>query len=256
MLNKGEMMKRKWGVCVAIVSICVTAQAEWAMIGHAGNSADSLTGYGAVDYTYKIGKYEVTAGEFKMAVAADDRIADDFSGSGDYPVVNVGWSEAAKYCNWLTTSNAYNGAYQFDKNGALTNTLSRADILSAGGMFYVLSTANEWYKAAYFKPDGSGYSLYANGTGDVPVKKNRVGWTYDKLYTRPSKVGRGAVEQNGTYDMMGNVWERVEDAKGLRFGGAYVSKASFLSAKGSRPLGLATQNEAAGFRLVMMNAAP
>lgn len=249
-------MKSKSGVCAAVVSICVAGQAEWAVIGHAGNAADSLSGYGSVDYTYKIGKCEVTADEFKMAVAADDRIADNVSGAGEYPVVNVSWYEAARYCNWLTTGDAYKGAYQFNKDGELTRTLSRSEILSSGRVFYVLPTANEWCKAAYFKPDGSGYSLYANGTDDVPVKKTRVGWNYDKLYTRPSKVGRSAEEQNGTYDMMGNVWERVEDAKGLRFGGAYVSNASCLSARGARSLGLATKNKAVGFRLVMLNAAP
>ncbi|HET6427976.1 MAG TPA: PEP-CTERM sorting domain-containing protein, partial [Phycisphaerae bacterium] len=43
-------------------------------MGNVGNTPDS-TGYGAVDYEYRIGKYEVTAGqycEFLNAVAKTD----------------------------------------------------------------------------------------------------------------------------------------------------------------------------------------
>ena len=46
-------------------------------VGNAGNAADT-TGYGSVAYTYNIGKYEVTAGQytaFLNAVAATDTYA-------------------------------------------------------------------------------------------------------------------------------------------------------------------------------------
>jgi hypothetical protein len=53
-------------------------------IGNAGNAADSSTGYGA-----------------------------------DAPASFASWYEAEKFCNWLTTGNAYTGAYPFYGGGVL-----------------------------------------------------------------------------------------------------------------------------------------
>lgn len=67
-----------------------------------------------------------------------------------------------------------------------------------------MTSEDEWYKAAYYK--GGAYSLYANGTNTAPaagVDSNyakAVGHTWDGTVN-------GAFEQNGTNDMMGNVWE-------------------------------------------------
>ena len=105
-------------------------------VGNPGNVAD-YTGYGAVDYEYNIGKYEVTAGqycEFLNAVAETDiyglynsNMNDEPSGcqitrigsSGSYvynfsgrpsgieddwsnrPVNYVSWGDAARFANWL-----------------------------------------------------------------------------------------------------------------------------------------------------------
>lgn len=240
-----------------IVKIVTTAISNYAEIGNAENAADS-NGRGAVDYVYNIGKHEITLGEFQTAANADSRVSSAFSGNADNkPVVNVTWYEAAKYCNWLTTGDAYSGAYQFDGSGNLTNTLSRSDILAASGTFYTLPTSDEWHKAAYFKPDGSGYSLYANGTSDTPAS-GTSGWNYAGIYSGPWAVETGAQEQNGTYDMMGNVWERVEDASGLRFGGQYASSTAYISSSGSSPLSLSlgTENSTAGFRVVKLGSEP
>ena len=59
-------------MCCAPARAVVTF--DWAIIGNPGN-ADDDTGYGGVDYTYRIAKYEVTTGqytEFLNAVAASD----------------------------------------------------------------------------------------------------------------------------------------------------------------------------------------
>lgn len=96
------------------------------------------------------------------------------------------------------------------------------------GVAYVLPTEDEWYKAAYFKPDASGYSLYANGSDDVAdLTRGTVnGWNYNDVtdgYVNDSpnhtwETGFGAEEQNGTYDMMGNVWELTESKFGPNYG--------------------------------------
>ena len=66
-------------VCVAAIvavfgSTAMAVEVETVHVGNPGNAGDR-NGYGAVDYEYNIGKYEVTTGqycEFLNAVAATD----------------------------------------------------------------------------------------------------------------------------------------------------------------------------------------
>ena len=182
-----------------------TVGVEFESIGSAGNAADSGSGYGAVGYNYRIGRYEVTKSQWDT-VAGAAGISETGVWSGSQPVASVSWYEAAQFCNWLTSGNKYLGAYQFDGSGTLTN-VNRSAAISVYGMTYVLPTEDEWYKAAYYT--GSGYSLYANGTGVAPAAGTNA--LYGG-YAAPWTVGSGTAEQNGTYDMMGNVWELNESA--------------------------------------------
>ncbi len=206
-------------------------------IGHPGNPADS-TGFGAVDHTYRIGTYEVSIEQFYKARAADSRIS---NGNENYwndgtrtvgtgaPATFCNWFEAARFANWLTSGDAYAGAYQFDTNGVLLAVDRDAAMLSYGTV-YALPSEDEWYKAAYYKPvnDGS-YAVYSNGSTahqNQPLRGTTNGWNYAEwVYTPALEVhyvnstpnytwtcGYGGQEQNGTYDMDGNVWEWCESA--------------------------------------------
>jgi formylglycine-generating enzyme required for sulfatase activity len=185
-----------------------TVEMGFQTIGQAGNAADT-TGYGAVDYTYRIGTYEVTVDQWNSAVAADGNIEHGSIwttyNTGSQPVDQVSWIEAARFCNWLTSGNALQGAYLFSDVDTLTG-MDRSAAVSLYGMVYVLPTEDEWYKAAYFT--GSGYSLYADGTDSAP---SFSGWNYD-YWGELWNVGSGYAEQNGTYDMMGNAYELTESA--------------------------------------------
>lgn len=231
--QKGSKMKTVLEAFIIMLVVVSAAQAtEFVTIGNPGNAADT-TGYGAVGYIYQISKYEVTGAEFQSAVSSDSRIG-TFSGSMSRPVADVTWYEAAKYCNWLTTGDAYLGAYQFNGGGTLTG-VNRATAISAYGTVYVLPTENEWYKAAYFK--GGVYSLYANGTGTAPGAGTDE--NYNGAIGSTRAVGTGTAEQNGTYDMNGNVWEWNESARDgtldnmteyrMLRGGCYLNNESFLS---------------------------
>ena len=138
------MLKRvlKLVAVFAILSYGVTAPAEVVIetvtVGNPGNPDDTHgVGYGGVGYVYGIGKFEVTAGqyrEFLNGVGADDtyglyntdmmhssgcqiwRHGDpgtytyDFSGIPggtvvaewvDRPVNYVSYGDVARFCNWL-----------------------------------------------------------------------------------------------------------------------------------------------------------
>ncbi|MEI7850457.1 MAG: SUMF1/EgtB/PvdO family nonheme iron enzyme [Kiritimatiellales bacterium] len=219
-------MRLNWLVTV-LVALCGMAQAALVTIGNAGNAADT-TGYGDVSYTYRISATEVTIAEFTASGAGNGN--ENYWNDGtrtvgaNAPASYVSLYEAMQYCNWMTSGNTNNGAYQFI--GGTFRSADRASAVTTYGTVYALPTENEWYKAAYFKPDASGYSLYANGTGTAPsgteanydANGNHTAWT----------VGSGLQEQNGTYDMMGNVWEWMEALPSCLRGGSFSDVEYYL----------------------------
>ena len=159
---------------------------SWVTIGHPGNAANTFCHpWGAVDYVYEIGKFEVTTGQyvaFLNAVAADDPyelydVAMEASlvgcqirrqgAPGGYtyttppdwakrPVNYVTWASVARYCNWLHNGKPVGacgpltteqGAY--DLNGAMTAEEVQYTTRTAEAQ-YVIPTIDEWYKAAYY----------------------------------------------------------------------------------------------------------
>ena len=161
---------------------------DWVTVGNAGNAADN-TGYGAVGYEYRIGKYEVTNaqyGAFLNAKASTDsyglystsmssygitRIGS--SGSFTYsvtgalanrPVVYVSWFDAARFANWLA-----NGQGSGDtETGSYTLNGATSGIITANvGAEVYIPTEDEWYKAAYYNGATSTYSLYPNGQNTI-----------------------------------------------------------------------------------------
>jgi sulfatase modifying factor 1 len=240
----------------AFLLALATAQAavpETVSVGKPGNAADS-TGYGAVKYEFRIGKYEVTIAEyceFLNGVAStdaydlyDSRMAAEYGGitragsSGSYsynvkegmgrkPVNYVTWHSAARYANWLTNgrgkSDTEAGAYTIKAGGEVT--LPDHEALAAGKTTtWAIATENEWYKAAYFDPiktGGPGYWPYAVRGGSAPACNLNT--------NAPSDVGsfKSASSPWGTFDQNGNLWEYNEstagDKVGLRGGSFYLN---------------------------------
>ena len=222
---------------------------DFVTIGNAGNAADTqaiwdgttayIAYYGAVGSNYRIGKYEVTNAQWNTFTAAAGAPTGNPSNAYDQsayytgvqkPTGMVSWYEALQFCNYLTSGDKSKGAYQFSGNNTNPGNFlgtDRVSSISTYGTTYVLPTEDEWYKAAYFKPNGSGYSLYSNGLNTIPAPDN--GWNYaGGGYPEPWSVGTGTQEQNGTFDMMGNVWELTETITYnghcvIRGGGCFVT---------------------------------
>ncbi|MDK2858400.1 MAG: hypothetical protein PWQ89_1519, partial [Verrucomicrobiota bacterium] len=168
-------MKTRRITTAGLVALCGMAQAAFVTIGDPGNTADT-TGYGAVGYTYRISATEVTIAEFQASGAGNGNENHWNNGTTstvgtNAPASYVSLYEAMKYCNYLTSGDVNTGYYSTSDGGSTyqANALSHDAYAAANGPAYFLPTEDEWYKAAYFKPDASGYSLYANGTDTVPT---------------------------------------------------------------------------------------
>ena len=186
-----------------------------------GDTANTVNGAnpGVVSYEYSIGKFEVTADQWAAVIAADANVGSVGDWSGSQPTASSSWYEAAKFANWLTSGNALQGAYGFSDATAFTG-VDRATALTTYGTIYVLPSEDEWYKAAYLKSDGSGYTTYATGSATPDGIDISGDTSYDSVYRdasnfnngAPLAVGGGTLENNGTYDMGGNVFEWGESA--------------------------------------------
>jgi sulfatase modifying factor 1 len=240
-------------------------------IGAAGNAADT-TGFGAVSYQYKISKYEVTIGDFTPFY--DNRasngaiiLTNNFASSYGYwngssaprnlgtnaPVTYVNYNSAAQFCNWLTTGNATNGAYTIGSTGQVLSVLSHSAMAaSTDKIYYVLPTEDEWYKAAYYT--GSGYSLYANGTSKAPTQNVDANYGFSDGLSNPWAIGTGAFEQNGTFNMMGNVAEMLDDQQTTTRGGNYNNSATYISKSTTQAIGAV--GSLTGFRVVSIGVIP
>jgi formylglycine-generating enzyme len=238
-------------------------------IGNPGNAPSSV-GYGSVGYDYRMSTYEVTNDqyvEFLNAKGHSDSpllyptvtfggragiVRSGVNGSytysaaenmGNKPVNFVGWFQAARFANWMN-----NGQGNGDtETGAYTITNlgpgNPYPVTRNAGATWVIPTANEWYKAAYYDPRSAAqggpalqpnYWTYAtksefplhvfppfataNSVGDISNPgpgvinhRNGADWNgYDGNVTTVGSAGPLSTSFYGTYDQSGNVWEWTE----------------------------------------------
>jgi len=233
--------------------------------GDSGNlgSWPAGTGYtftGANRSAYRMGTFEIsndqwTKFEAELGVPVTGTPPTAYDESPDFtgakvPTNNVSWYEATQFVNWLNTSTGHHAAYNFTgtqgTSGYTFDVWSPAEADGGTNLyrhkdaFYFLPTEDEWVKAAYW--NGTTLQTYATKAGDALHQGDGVsgtGWNYrvgdDWGPAGPAEgpwdVGRASEELNGTFDIMGNVWEWVESPysdmsygtdsyRGLR-GGAY-----------------------------------
>ena len=178
-----------------VESTSATDVADWVQVGDPGNQEettvkiDGTSGYGAVDYTFRLAKYEVTNSEyagFLNAVASVDAydlyntrmesvpqhggiLRTGLSGSysystkanmGNKPVNFVTFFDVARYTNWLhngqpvglqNIATTEKGAYTFDG-------IETVGARNPNARFYI-PNEHEWQKAAFYEPG----AVSANG---------------------------------------------------------------------------------------------
>ena len=256
-------------------------------------ATNPTSGYGIVSDAYRMGTYEITNDQWSKFQAAYGTVTgtpsdaydeDPYWTGTNVPTNEVSWYEAAQFVNWLNTSTGHQAAYKF------TGTQGTGDYALATWSFaeadkgtnlyemnlyrhkdamYYLPTENEWVKAGYW--NGTSLQAYSTKAGDTLHQGDGVsgtGWNYydyvNGYATDPAgpwDVGSGSEELNGTYDMMGNVWEWMEspyDAgdygtgsnRGLRGGSCFSLNGGNLASSDRNDYGPpGSERDSLGFRV-------
>jgi len=137
--------------------------------------------------SFYMGKYEVTNKEFNKFKPEHDysRWKDD-----DFPVQNVTWYDAVKYCNWLSEQEGFPRCYSGSKFDI------KLDMSKTG---YRLPTEAEWE-----------YACRAGTTTEYYWGDKINGdfcWYRDNSEKKLHPVGQKIPNPWGLYDMSGSVWE-------------------------------------------------
>ena len=187
-------------------------------------------GYGIVNNDYRMGIYEITNDQWNKFTDSFGEPNGNPSGAYDedpywtaanLPTNQVSWYEAAQFVNWLNTSTGHHAAYKFTgTRGTGDYTLAAwsaaeadngTDLYRHKDAFYYLPTEDEWVRAAYWGE--TGLQTYSNASPSDLVSgvPDPAKWNYSSsAENEPWAVGSGVLELNGTFDMMGHVWEWME----------------------------------------------
>ncbi|MDR1282806.1 MAG: SUMF1/EgtB/PvdO family nonheme iron enzyme [Opitutaceae bacterium] len=262
---------------------------------HTGEDPGKGT-YGAVDYNYAIGKYEVTNAQYAAflntigVTSTNDDLnrnlynptqasygltwnndASQFVGD-NRPVTYVNFYDAARFVNWLTnggtaTSDTETGMYKLSDGLGITRN---AGAWEAGG--FAIANENEWFRAAYYDPvkedDGTGgfwdYATQSNDYSGSLEAANGQNYRNGGHGNVALEVGSfiHATSFFGTYDQGGNVWELCEDitvatSRVVVRGGGITAIYSYLDyVYGRNATTMTDESGGIGFRVVSLTTVP
>lgn len=250
------------------------SSANGTYIGH-----NKLEGFIDPINDYRMGTHEITNDQWNKFKASYGTVTGDPSSAydsspyytgDDIPTNRLSWFEGAQFVNYLNSSTGHREAYKFTgTQGTADYTFSVWEPEDSGydsdnpfrnsEAFYFMPTENEWVKAAYW--NGTSLQAYATIDGSVPVAG--VDSNYGNSTSQPWDVGSGSPELNGTFDMMGNVWEWMESPwyigeynsllyhrtlRGIR-GGSFIYPDDNLASSFRYSFGPYLQGSSFGFRV-------
>ena len=218
---------------------------EWLLVGNPGNAADISSGFGAVDHSFLIAKYEVTNAQYAQflnAKAVSDPLnlynitmsagAGGISRSGvpgsysyspipgreNKPVNWVSYYDVLRFTNWMHNGqgegDTETGAYTLE--GGLAVPFNAETVQRNADARVFLPTEDEWYKSAYHNAKGlkeTDYFLYPFRSDEVTSCVPPPGGENHANCARAvtDVVDKGSYPESigpyGTLDQGGNVWE-------------------------------------------------
>jgi len=260
-------------VCSAGVCDAQSISMSYVTVGNPGNAADPATGslYGSVSYTYDIGEYDVTDSQYAAFLngvdpsgantlalyspqgdaeygvtfnsgAASGSMYSVIPGYANMPVVDVNYWDTLRFVNWMNNGegNATTETGAYTLTGGTPTPSNASDLLAnpqhnAGATVW-LPSENEWYKAAYYNPANSTYSMYATQSDTAPGNTIGNGADEANYYTGNgysvtqtsdensnqnylTAVGSftGSESYYGTYDQSGDVWNWMSTTEGSQY---------------------------------------
>ena len=146
---------------------------------------------------FSISQFEITFTQWDLCT--EDQVCratdDEDYGRGDQPVMNVSWEDTQSYIQWLR-----------NRTGKLYRLPSEAE------WEYVAQSGTK--RARFFGIPPAQTCEFGNGYDEVAEREYEFGWrTLPCSDGEPSLAKVGSYKPNtfGVYDMLGNVWEWVED---------------------------------------------
>ena len=193
---------------------------------------------GAVPYSFRMAKFEVTRGMVSAVNSAGMmnlalRPSPPGGTGTNQPAMGISWNMMARFVNWLNTSQGFSPAYKFSRSASpmdgnddniqlwATNDpgYNPANPFRNANAVYVLPSEDEWYKAA-FHGGTNKYWLYPTAQDAAPqsVASGTNGAVYSGMgpgetRTNPATVNlAGGPSFYGTVGQGGNVWEMTESS--------------------------------------------
>ncbi|MEN8260047.1 MAG: SUMF1/EgtB/PvdO family nonheme iron enzyme [Pseudomonadota bacterium] len=153
-----------------------------------------------IEQPFAMGKYPVTFAEYDLycTQVACNRRGDEGWGRDDRPVINVSWNDAVAYAEWLSEQT---------------------------GKRYRLPNEAEWEYAARAGTETAYW--WGNEIGRNRANCNGCGSEWD--YKKTSPVDAFKPNSFGLHDMLGNVWEWVEDCWHENYQGAPTDGSQWTS---------------------------
>jgi sulfatase modifying factor 1 len=254
---------------------------DFVTIGNPGNPPDANPNpAGAVPYSFRIGKYEISEQMIDKANALGGLGITKDSRGADFPATSVTWYEAAQFVNWLNVSTNHTPAYKFDSGGTFQLWLptdpgyDATNLYRNKGAKYFLPSINEWHKAAYYDPVAEVYYDYPSGSDSVPDGIDFPGDTaFDAVFNdgtvspSPNEVMNvGLLSPSGTAGQGGNAaeWHESEFDRANDFlgstqrssGGSTWSGTSSVLAAWNSGIGTNPQFESDHFGLRVASTIP
>ncbi|SDJ70910.1 PEGA domain-containing protein [Microbulbifer yueqingensis] len=181
-----------------------------------GRRANEVLRRVTLNRPFYIGTTEVTNRQFRRfkRMHSSSHVNGVSLDNDNLPVVNVSWTDAALFCNWLSQRDGLRQVYQ-TSGGRVTG-------FDASANGYRLPTEAEWAWAARFR---NGTMLKFPWGNELPVGKNSGNYadnnaaqlvpavlrSYSDRYAATAPVASYTANPYGLYDLGGNVSEWIHD---------------------------------------------